>query len=78
MKIQWIAALAVIAVALTSGTALAQKKVPAAAGKACLTAKQTCATDCNAAGYCIRMVCEAGKWKKTVFGCVGTLCPPKC
>jgi hypothetical protein len=78
MKIQWIAALAVIAVALTSGTALAQKKVPAAAGKACLTAKQTCASDCNAAGYCIRMVCEAGKWKKTVFGCVGTLCPPKC
>jgi hypothetical protein len=78
MKIQWIAALAVIAVALTSGTAFAQKKVSAAAGKACLTAKQTCATDCNAAGYCIRMVCEAGKWKKTVFGCVGTLCPPKC
>jgi hypothetical protein len=78
MKIQWVAALAVIAMALTSGTALAQKKVPAAAGKACLTAKQTCATDCNTANYCIRMVCEAGKWKKTVFGCFGTMCPPKC
>ena len=78
MKIQWVAALAVIAMALTSGTALAQKKVPAAAGKACLTAKQTCATDCNTANYCIRMVCEAGKWKKTVVGCFGTLCPPKC
>ncbi len=78
MKIQWIAALAVVAVALTSGTALAQKKAPAAAGKACLTAKQTCATECNAAGYCLRMVCEAGKWKKRMVGCFGNLCPPKC
>lgn len=78
MKILWIAALAGLAVALTPGAALAQKKAPAAAGKACLTAKQTCATDCNAANYCIRMVCEAGKWRKTVFGCVGALCPPKC
>ena len=78
MKIQWVAALAVIAMALTSGTALAQKKVPAAAGKACLTAKQTCSTDCNAAGYCLRMVCAAGKWEKRMVGCFGTMCPPKC
>lgn len=78
MRIQWIAALAIVAVSLTPSASFAQKKVPAAAGKACLTAKQTCATDCNAAGYCIRMVCEAGKWRKTVLGCMGNLCPPKC
>ena len=78
MKIHWIAALAVVAVALTSGTAVAQKKQSAAVGKACLTAKQTGSTDCNAAVYCLRMVCEAGKWKKRVVGCFGNLCPPKC
>jgi len=78
MKIQWIAALACLAVALTPGTSLAQKKAPAAAGKACLTAKQTCSTDCNAAGYCLRMVCAAGKWEKRMVGCLGALCPPKC
>ena len=78
MKFHVVAALACLAVALTPGAAFAQKKAPAAAGKVCLTAKQTCATDCNAAGYCLRMVCEAGKWRKTMVGCFGTLCPPKC
>ena len=33
MKIHWIAALACLALALTPGTSLAQKKAPAAAGK---------------------------------------------
>ena len=75
MKIQWIAALAILAVTLTPGTSFAQKKVSAAVGKACLTAKQTCSTDCNAAGYCLRMVCAAGKWENRMVGCVGNFVP---
>lgn len=67
-----------LAVGFAADTAWAEKKRPAVEGKACFTADQTCSTECNKAGYCIRMVCKAGKWKKRAIGCLGDFCPPPC
>ncbi|GIK79130.1 MAG: hypothetical protein KJZ73_12140 [Pseudorhodoplanes sp.] len=78
MKFVTMALVVCLGIAFAPGAAFAQKKRPAAEGRACLTAGQTCSTECNKAGYCIRMVCSAGKWKKRAIGCVGTLCPPAC
>lgn len=75
MKTALLAALTCLSLALVSQPADAAKKA-AAPGKC--TTGQSCAANCNAMGWCARMVCDGGKWQKRMVGCFGTFCGPKC
>jgi hypothetical protein len=77
MKVTLIAALACLSLAFVSDSAFAAAKKKAAAPASCTTG-QVCAANCNAAGWCSRMVCSSGKWEKRMVGCWGAWCGPKC
>ncbi|MGE3149789.1 MAG: hypothetical protein AB7K04_12050 [Pseudorhodoplanes sp.] len=81
MKAICIAAVGCLSLIVLSDMALAQQKKHTAgasiAGQTCTTG-QTCSTNCDAVGWCSRMVCAANKWEKRLLSCVGSFCPPKC
>jgi hypothetical protein len=83
MKVMRVVAIACLSLVLLSDMSFAQSRrntlpsTAGASGTTCTTG-QTCAADCDAMGWCSRMVCSGNKWEKRLLSCIGPLCPPKC
>jgi hypothetical protein len=77
-----VAGIAALLLALFTDISFAQSKknngtTASVAGMTCTTG-QTCSANCDAVGWCSRMVCSGNKWEKRLVSCVGSLCPPRC
>jgi hypothetical protein len=67
-----------LACAPAESFAAGRKNAAVGGGDACATVGQTCAADCNAVGWCSRLVCVGGKWEKRLISCVTPFCPRPC